>query len=107
MIPIKIQCGCGQKYAFDVEPVGGQMPGAVSCPVCGVDGTGAANSVLAQHFASRPTVVASAPATVALPSPGGAVRVASAVSLAAPAAPSVARVSVAPVSVAPVSVVPS
>jgi hypothetical protein len=25
MVPIKIQCGCGQKYAFDVEPVGGRM----------------------------------------------------------------------------------
>jgi len=24
-LPIKIQCGCGQKYAFDVEPVNGRM----------------------------------------------------------------------------------
>src|SRR5678815_1843962 len=48
LIPIKIQCGCGQRYAFDVEPVGGRMPGPVSCPVCGADGTSAANMALAQ-----------------------------------------------------------
>src|SRR6266568_4055951 len=48
MIPIKIQCGCGQRYAFDVEPVQGRMPYAVACPACGVDGTAAANELIAQ-----------------------------------------------------------
>jgi hypothetical protein len=48
MIPIKIQCACGQRYAFEVEAVGGRMPSAVACPVCGVDGTDAANAVIAQ-----------------------------------------------------------
>ena len=62
MIPIKIQCGCGQKYVFDVEPVGGRMPSPVACAVCGADGTAAANQVIAQHLlaqtaqASGPTV---------------------------------------------------
>src|SRR6266545_8071134 len=56
MIPIKIQCGCGQRYAFDVEPVGGRMPAAVACPVCGVDGTAAANAVIAQSMPATPTV---------------------------------------------------
>jgi len=43
LIPIKIVCHCGQKYAFDVQPVNGRMPVAVNCPVCGRDGTIAAN----------------------------------------------------------------
>ena len=47
MIPIKIQCGCGQRYAFEVEAVGGRMPSSVTCPVCGADGTEAANAVIA------------------------------------------------------------
>ena len=55
MIPIKIQCGCGQKYVFDVEPVGGRMAYAVQCPDCGVDGTAAANEVIAQHSAASVT----------------------------------------------------
>jgi hypothetical protein len=49
MIPIKIQCGCGQKYAFYVEPIGGSMAYAVACPVCGADGTAAANVAIANH----------------------------------------------------------
>jgi len=42
-VPVKIVCHCGQKYAFEVEPVNGRMPVAVTCPVCGRDGTIAAN----------------------------------------------------------------
>src|SRR5216684_4175277 len=53
MIPIKILCGCGQKYAFDVEPVGGRMSDAVQCPVCGADGAAAANELIAQHLAAQ------------------------------------------------------
>src|SRR5262245_32157374 len=56
MIPVKIQCGCGQKYSFEVEPVNGQMANAVACPVCGVDGTVAANQIIAQTLAARPAV---------------------------------------------------
>ncbi len=56
MIPIKIQCGCGQKYAFEVEPVNGQMGSAVACPVCGADGTVVANQVIAQTLATQPQV---------------------------------------------------
>jgi hypothetical protein len=56
MIPVKIQCGCGQRYAFDVEPVYGRMPGAVACPVCGADGTSAADSVIAQSLAAHAPV---------------------------------------------------
>jgi hypothetical protein len=47
---LKIVCQCGQKYAFDIEPVNGRMPQAVNCPVCGADGTGAGNRLLAEKF---------------------------------------------------------
>ena len=58
MIHIKIECGCGQPYAFDVEPILGQMPSPVACPSCGVDGTAAANAYLAQNCpASKPVIV--------------------------------------------------
>ena len=50
MIAIKIQCGCGQKYAFDVEPVEGRLPATVACPVCGADGTAAGNAAIAQSI---------------------------------------------------------
>ena len=54
MIPVKIQCGCGQRYAFDVEPINGRMSSSVACPSCGTDGTAAANEIIAQSFAARP-----------------------------------------------------
>lgn len=49
---VKVECGCGQRYAFDVEPVEGRMPSAVACPACGADGTDAANALIAQNFAT-------------------------------------------------------
>lgn len=65
MISIKIQCGCGQHYAFDVEPVGGQMPAAIACPACGVDGTEAANAAIAQSVPATPAVAPTPPAPLA------------------------------------------
>ena len=59
MIPIKIFCGCGQHYAFDVEAVDGRMPTAVACPACGTDGTDAANAIIAQTLSPQPTVTVS------------------------------------------------
>jgi hypothetical protein len=53
MMPVKIQCGCGQRYAFDIEPFCGRMPFSVACPVCGADGTGAANEVIAFNLATE------------------------------------------------------
>jgi len=46
MIPVKIYCACGQKYAFDVQPADTRMPVPVACPVCGRDGTEDANRFL-------------------------------------------------------------
>jgi hypothetical protein len=58
MIPVKIQCGCGQKYAFEVEAAGGRMPAPVACPICGTDGTEAANMVIAQSAPAQSTRLA-------------------------------------------------
>lgn len=55
MVPIKIDCECGQRYAFEVEPLNGKMPSAVTCPCCGADGTPAANdSISRQLFPTKP-----------------------------------------------------
>jgi hypothetical protein len=51
MIPIKILCGCGQKYAFDAEPIERFSAHSIQCPVCGSDGTLMANEILAKHLA--------------------------------------------------------
>jgi hypothetical protein len=48
---IKIQCDCGVKFKFDVEPVNGQMPVPVQCPECGADATKLAETQLAQLVA--------------------------------------------------------
>jgi hypothetical protein len=46
---IKVQCPCGAKYSFDVEPVEGRMPFAVTCPVCNADGTELANQLISEQ----------------------------------------------------------
>jgi hypothetical protein len=53
MMQIKIQCGCGQHYAFEVEADGDLEPNKVLCPVCGADGTGAANAAIAQTLSAQ------------------------------------------------------
>lgn len=47
-------CGCGQKYAFDAELIGARLSQAVQCPVCGSDGTLAANQAIAEYLAVNP-----------------------------------------------------
>src|SRR5262245_49627789 len=78
---IKIQCSCGSRYKFDVEPVNGQVPAPLSCPNCQADWTEQANAVIAQNLgvaasstppvaeASQPTSFAGAPPPPAVPSP--------------------------------------
>jgi hypothetical protein len=82
-IPIKIQCGCGQRYAFEAEPVNGQMATAVTCPVCGMDGTEAANQAITYTLsaqAAQPAMAVAAAAPVAQAAPvaaraGGSLRI--------------------------------
>jgi hypothetical protein len=90
MLPIKIQCGCGQKYAFDVEPVNGQMPYTVACPVCGVDGTEAANSALAQTMGV--SMMQAAPAMANASAAGASMGGIAVAPPPAPPAPSLARI---------------
>jgi hypothetical protein len=62
MVPIRIQCGCGQLYEFEIEPVDGRMPAPVACPTCGLDGTEAANACIAQTLATpQPTAAPAGP----------------------------------------------
>jgi hypothetical protein len=65
MIELKVLCDCGQKFKFEVEPVGNQMPFTVACPICQRDGTGKANQLLQQMSVFK--LVEPAPA--AAPSP--------------------------------------
>jgi hypothetical protein len=61
MLELKIQCDCGQKYKFDVEPVDGRMPWEVNCPICGASGTASCNELLRQMSpVAAPSMVAAA-----------------------------------------------
>src|SRR5436189_3333610 len=56
---VKVQCACGTRYKFDVEPVNDQLPGPVSCPTCGADGTAASNAIITQSLTAQlPAVTA-------------------------------------------------
>lgn len=70
MIPIKLQCECGQRFAFEVEPVHGRMPAPVNCPACDADNTAAANAAIAQSAEPQPeaTPAGAGPLRVSLPS---------------------------------------
>lgn len=62
MRELKVQCDCGQKYKFDVEPVNNMMPFRVNCPLCGVDGTAKANALLAEEaYRTAPAPTAMVP----------------------------------------------
>lgn len=54
MIEIKILCGCGTKYKFDVEPVHGRMPVGIVCPSCGATGVTEANEQIARILGHVP-----------------------------------------------------
>jgi hypothetical protein len=47
---IKLSCGCGTRYKFDVEPINNRMPAAVQCPSCATDGTAEANAIIASQL---------------------------------------------------------
>lgn len=74
---IKIECQCGTRFKFDVEPVNGRMPVGIGCPNCKLDATTAANAVITQQLGLV------APLPVPAPAPAG-LRLASAPAHAAP-----------------------
>ena len=84
---VKVQCECGTRFAFDVEPVNGRMPLRINCPECGADRTDFANEVIRQQFgaAAIPIIIAPAPMPISQP-----MRVAMPASAAPAAAPAVA-----------------
>lgn len=49
---IKIECGCGQPFEFEVEPESGRMPCEIKCPACDADATPLANNYIAQTLSS-------------------------------------------------------
>ncbi len=65
---VKIQCPCGTRFAFEVEPVNGRMPVRVKCPGCGADGTDLANEVIRQKLAAT-VVAAPVPPVAVTPAP--------------------------------------
>jgi hypothetical protein len=65
---IKIQCQCGSKYFFEVEPVEGRMPFSVHCPTCNAEGTDAANQFIAQA-AGQPRLRVQTPPAAAVDEP--------------------------------------
>lgn len=77
MIELKVQCDCGQRYKFDVQPVNGRMPFPINCPSCGADGTEKANGLIRDsgHVGEILPVaqLASAAAPVAVASPAPAI----------------------------------
>lgn len=112
MVPVKIECECGQRYAFDVEPTDGRMPGSIACPTCGADGTPAANQSITRHFATAAPatpmirLIAPAPAQVAPAAPSIPVAPTSAPIGLFPAAP-IASAPAAPVAPIPAAAPPS
>ncbi len=55
---VKILCGCGTKFSFDVEPVNGAMPVAIQCPQCAADVTSQANEIITQKLSTQPAPLA-------------------------------------------------
>jgi hypothetical protein len=48
---LKIVCNCGQKIAFEVEPVNGRIPMEIECPVCNANITALGDEAVAQQLA--------------------------------------------------------
>jgi uncharacterized protein YxjI len=59
---IKILCGCGTKFKFDVEPVNGRMPVPAICPSCGSNCTTDANQQIQQKLGGTASYAAPTPA---------------------------------------------
>ncbi len=51
---VKVQCPCGTRFEFEVEPVNDRMPVAINCPSCGAEATELANAVIRQQSQAAP-----------------------------------------------------
>src|SRR5437667_5327189 len=73
---LKVECACGARFKFEVEPVRGRMPAPVSCPSCGADTTSQANHLLRLSLsANQPAAVAAAQHPAAVPAERIVVRI--------------------------------
>jgi hypothetical protein len=69
VMEIKIECECGTRFKFDVEPIHGRMPAPIRCPACDGDRTEQANSFIqAQAAPSQEIAALMSPAVAATPS---------------------------------------
>src|SRR5581483_4099599 len=67
---VKVECTCGTRFEFEVEPVHGRMPVPINCPTCGVEATELANAVIRQQSAlPQPAVTSSVAPTPPPPPP--------------------------------------
>jgi hypothetical protein len=64
---IKIECGCGTRYSFEVEPRDDRMPFPVQCPACHADGTAAANQIIAEMSPPAPSAFSPQPSAFETP----------------------------------------
>lgn len=64
---IKIQCSCGTKFGFDVEPVGGRMPVGIACPACHNNATDLANAQIRQQLGLASSAASPAASSAAIP----------------------------------------
>ena len=69
-LEIKLNCLCGTRYGFFVEPEEGQMPVPVACPTCGTDGTAPANTAIQQRLAEIVKSITGARPSVRVVLPG-------------------------------------
>lgn len=63
---VKIECPCGQRFGFDVEPEEGHMPMALACPECNRDLTAVADADIARQLQPAIPQPPAGPARVAL-----------------------------------------
>ena len=72
---MKIQCDCGQKFAFDATPEMLRNPITFACPACQVDLSARLNYLVQQQLAqpAAPAGLAGAPAMEIAPPPQGSI----------------------------------
>ncbi len=68
---IKVTCGCGARYKFDLELAEQEMPSAVVCPGCQADLTSVANEEI-RNYVTKHAADVSAPASAPVAPPAAA-----------------------------------
>jgi hypothetical protein len=88
---VKVQCDCGTRFEFEVEPVNERMPVPIACPGCNTDATARANAVIREKLAAQAPTPAPTPVPIPVQAPAPAPRVATVRQAAAPAAPAASQ----------------